>query len=72
MIWLYISLALLVGLVGGFTIGVFYLRRQMEKMQNDPEQIKRMAKQMGYNLNTKQMNQMQNMMARNSKKPRKK
>lgn len=72
MIWLYISLALLVGLVGGFAIGVFYLRKQMEKMQNDPDQIKRMAKQMGYNLNTKQMNQMQNMMARNAKKPRKK
>ncbi|MFD2615110.1 YneF family protein [Paenibacillus gansuensis] len=53
---------LIVGLVGGFLIGVWYLRKQMEKMQNDPAMIQQMAKQMGYNLNKQQMNKMQNMM----------
>lgn len=53
---------LLVGLAGGFFIGVFYLRKQLEKMQNDPEMIQKMAKQMGYNLNKQQMSRAQNMM----------
>ncbi|CAM3170933.1 YneF family protein [Paenibacillus lupini] len=61
---------LIVGAVGGFFIGVFYLRKQLEKMQNDPEMIQKMAKQMGYNLNKQQMNRAQNMM-KNQKMPRK-
>lgn len=61
---------LVLGLVGGFFIGVFYLRKQLEKMQNDPEMIGRMAKQMGYNLNKQQMSRAQNMM-KNQKFPRK-
>lgn len=52
---------LIIGLAGGFFIGVFYLRKQMEKMQSDPEMLQKMAKQMGYNLNNKQMQQMQKM-----------
>ncbi|MFX3631306.1 MAG: YneF family protein [Candidatus Pristimantibacillus sp.] len=61
---------LIVGAVGGFFIGVFYLRKQLEKMQNDPEMIQKMAKQMGYNLNKQQMTRAQNMM-KNQKMPRK-
>ncbi|MFF2885657.1 YneF family protein [Paenibacillus sp. NPDC057967] len=61
---------LIVGAVGGFIAGVFYLRKQLEKMQNDPEMIQRMAKQMGYNLNKQQMSRAQNMM-KNQKLPRK-
>ncbi|REK74900.1 YneF family protein [Paenibacillus paeoniae] len=61
---------LIVGAVGGFFVGVFYLRKQLEKMQNDPEMIQRMAKQMGYNLNKQQMTRAQNMM-KNQKLPRK-
>ena len=61
---------LIVGLVGGFFIGVFYLRKQLESMQNDPEMIQKMAKQMGYNLNKQQMQRAQNMM-KNQKFPRK-
>ncbi|ANE45425.1 hypothetical protein SY83_02780 [Paenibacillus swuensis] len=53
---------LLVGGVVGFLVGVWYLRKQMEKMQNDPAMIQQMAKQMGYNLNKQQMNKMQGMM----------
>lgn len=63
-------ITLIVGAVGGFFIGVFYLRKQLEKMQNDPEMIQKMAKQMGYNLNKQQMTRAQNMM-KNQKMPRK-
>jgi uncharacterized protein YneF (UPF0154 family) len=55
-------ITLIVGLVGGFFIGVFYLRKQLEKMQNDPQMLQKMAKQMGYNMNGKQMQRAQQMM----------
>ena len=55
-------ITLIVGLVGGFFIGVYYLRKQMEKMQSNPEMLQKMAKQMGYNLNGKQMQKAQQMM----------
>ncbi|GAA0373383.1 YneF family protein [Paenibacillus motobuensis] len=53
---------LIVGLIGGFAIGVFYLKNQLSKMQNDPQMLQKMAKQMGYNLNNKQMQRAQQMM----------
>lgn len=59
-------LTLVVGLVGGFFAGVYYLRKQLENMQNNPEMIQQMAKKMGYNLNRQQMNKAQQMM-RNKK-----
>lgn len=55
-------ITLIAGLVGGFFIGAYYLRKQLEKMQNDPETLQKMAKQMGYNLNGKQMQKAQQMM----------
>jgi len=55
-------ITLIVGLLGGFFIGVYYLRRQMTTMQNDPEMLQKVAKQMGYNLNGKQMQRAQQMM----------
>jgi len=58
---------LIAGLVGGFFIGVYYLRRQLEKMQNDPEMLQKMARQMGYNLNKQQMQRMQQMMKKHTK-----
>ncbi|CAM3059297.1 YneF family protein [Paenibacillus sediminis] len=61
-------ITLIVGLVGGFFIGAFYLRKQLEKMQNDPQMLQKMAKQMGYNLNSKQMQRAQQMM-KNQKMP---
>lgn len=60
--WIIPILTLIVGAVGGFAGGVFYLKRQMEKMQSNPEMLAKMAKQMGYNLNKQQMNKVQNMM----------
>lgn len=55
-------ITLIVGLVGGFFIGVFYLRKQLEKMQSDPEMLQKMAKQMGYNMNKQQLQKAQGMM----------
>ncbi|MNW28990.1 hypothetical protein D3C74_58320 [compost metagenome] len=76
--WSYIIpiITLIVGLVGGFFIGVYYLRKQLEKMQSDPQALQKMAKQLGYNLNSKQMQQAQQMMkgqqfAKNQSGPRK-
>lgn len=53
---------LIVGAVAGFFAGVYYLRKQIENMQSNPEMIQQMAKKMGYNLNKQQTNKMQQMM----------
>jgi Uncharacterized protein conserved in bacteria len=53
---------LIAGLVGGFFIGVYYLRRQLEEMQNNPEMLQKMARQMGYNINKQQLQRVQQMM----------
>ncbi|WP_397376134.1 YneF family protein [Paenibacillus sp. sptzw28] len=53
---------LIVGAVGGFFAGVYYLRKQLEKMQSDPEMLQKMAKQMGYNMNKQQLQKAQHMM----------
>jgi len=53
---------LIVGLGLGFAGGVYYLKNQMTKMQTDPAMLQKMAKQMGYNVNQKQINQMKHMM----------
>ncbi|MFD1954932.1 YneF family protein [Paenibacillus thailandensis] len=70
--WSYIIpiITLIVGAILGFIGGVFYLRKQLERMQKDPEMIQKMAKQMGYNLNKQQMQRAQQMM-KNQKFPRK-
>lgn len=72
---------LVVGLIGGFFFGVIYLRKQITKMQNNPEMMRKqlegmdpqtmqkMARQMGLNLDQKQMRQAQKMM-KNGKFPR--
>ncbi|MCD9024532.1 YneF family protein [Cohnella silvisoli] len=64
MMWTYLIpiLTLIVGLVVGFIVGVFYLRHQMTKMQNNPEMLQKMAKQMGYNMNSQQLAKAQQMM----------
>jgi len=60
--WIIPIVTLLVGGVGGFFIGVYYLRKQLENMQNNPEMLQQMAKQMGYNMNKTQMTKVQQMM----------
>ncbi|MCE5168686.1 YneF family protein [Paenibacillus profundus] len=66
--WITGIVMLIVGVIIGFAVGVFYLRKQMEKMQSDPQMLQKMAKQMGYNLNSKQMQKAQQMMKNNNKK----
>ena len=66
--WVYIVLALVVGLVAGAFIGYRVLRMQMERIQNDPEMLQKMAKQMGYNMNKQQVNRAQQMMKNNNNK----
>lgn len=58
--WEYIIpiLTLIIGLVGGFAIGVWYLKNQMTNMQMDEKQLQQIARSMGMNLNQKQLNQM--------------
>jgi uncharacterized protein YneF (UPF0154 family) len=60
--WIIPIVTLLVGGIGGFFVGVYYLRKQLEKMQNNPEMLQQMAKQMGYNMNKQQMGKVQQMM----------
>ncbi len=55
-------ITLIVGVVIGFVVGVFYLRNQLTRMQNDPEMLAKMAKQMGYNMNKQQLQKAQQMM----------
>lgn len=74
-------ITLVVGLIGGFFIGVVYLRKQITNMQNNPElmrkqlegmnpeMMQKMARQMGVNLDRKQMQKAQKMM-KNNKFPR--
>ncbi|MBB6673292.1 YneF family protein [Cohnella nanjingensis] len=64
-------LTLIVGLVLGFIVGVFYLRNQMTKMQNNPDMLAKMAKQMGYNMNKQQLQKAQQMMKNQNFKSRK-
>lgn len=60
-IWIPI-ITLIVGLAIGFACGIFYLRYQMTRMQSNPEMLQKMAKQMGYNMNSQQLAQAQKMM----------
>jgi uncharacterized protein YneF (UPF0154 family) len=61
-VWIIPIVTLLVGGIGGFFVGVYYLRKQLENMQNNPEMLQQMAKQMGYNMNKQQMGKVQQMM----------
>lgn len=60
--WIIPVITLIIGAAAGFAGGVFYLRKQIEKMQSNPEMLQKMAKQMGYNLNNQQMKKAQAMM----------
>ncbi|WEK53652.1 MAG: YneF family protein [Candidatus Cohnella colombiensis] len=64
--WLIPTLTFIVGLIVGVIIGVFYLRYQMTKMQSNPDMIQKMAKQMGYNMNSQQLQKAQQMMKNQS------
>jgi len=60
--WIIPLITLIVGLIVGFVIGVFYLRKQIMNMQKDPQMLQKLAKQMGYHLNHQQLQKVQKMM----------
>lgn len=68
--WIIPILTLILGLVGGFFLGAYYLRKQVSNMQMDEKQIQTMARSMGMNLNQKQLKQMSRNM-KNMKMPNK-
>ncbi|NGQ97398.1 YneF family protein [Brevibacillus sp. SYP-B805] len=68
--WIIPILTLLAGLIGGFFLGAYYLRRQLSNMQMDDKQLQAMARSMGVNLNQKQLKQMSRTM-KNMKLPNK-
>jgi uncharacterized protein YneF (UPF0154 family) len=72
MVWTIVIpiVTLIVGAVIGFLVGVFYLRRQLTKMQSDPEALQKMAKQMGYNMNKQQLQKAQQMMKNQNQNPK--
>lgn len=58
---------LLIGLIVGFYLGIQTLKKQMMNMQMDDNQLRDMAKKMGYNVNQKQLQQIKNMQKRMGK-----
>ncbi|MFM1655274.1 YneF family protein [Brevibacillus sp. B_LB10_24] len=68
--WIIPIVTLIIGLVGGFFGGTYYLKQQISKMQMDEKQIQAMARSMGVNLNQKQLKQMSRNM-KNAKMPSK-
>lgn len=61
---------LIIGLIGGFWGGTYYLRKQLQNMQMDEKQLQAMARSMGMNLNQKQLKQLSRNM-KNMKFPNK-
>jgi uncharacterized protein YneF (UPF0154 family) len=68
--WIIPILTLIAGLIGGFFLGAYYLRKQFSNMQMDEKQLQAMARSMGMNLNQKQLKQMSRTM-KNMKLPNK-
>ncbi len=53
--WVMLAVGLIIGVVAGFAIGVWYLRRSVTKMQMDDKEIVQMARKMGMNLSPRQL-----------------
>ena len=53
--WVIGAACLVGGAVGGFFLGVWFLRRSMANMQWDDQDIAQMARRMGMNLNPRQL-----------------
>ncbi len=67
--WLFLVIGLIVGLVGGFFLAAWYLRRSMANMDWEDKDIAQMAKRMGMNLNPRQMQLVKQQMKKASAKP---
>lgn len=53
--WVMLAVGLIVGIIGGFAIGVWYLRKSVTNMQMDDKEIMQTAKRMGMNLSPRQL-----------------
>lgn len=58
---------LIIGIIIGFYFGIQTLKKQMMNMTMDDNQLRDMAKKMGYNVNQKQLQQIKNMQKRMGK-----
>lgn len=58
---------LIIGIALGFYLGIQTLKKQMTNMTMDDNQLREMAKKMGYNVNQKQLQQIKNMQKRMGK-----
>ncbi len=54
-------ITLIIGIIIGFYLGIQTLKKQMTNMSMDDNQLREMAKKMGYNVNQKQLQQIKNM-----------
>lgn len=61
-------LTLVLGFFAGAFVASRVLRKEMEKMQNDPAQIQAIAKSMGVNMSQKQLNMVTRQMQGSGKK----
>jgi uncharacterized protein YneF (UPF0154 family) len=68
-IYMWLAIGLVVGLIGGFFLGVWVLRRSMANMKWDDQDLTQMAKRMGMNLNPKQMQAVRQQMKKTSNSP---
>ena len=60
---------LIVGLVGGFALGLWFFRRSMANMQWGDQDIAQMAKRMGMNLNPRQLQAVKQQMKKAGSQP---
>ncbi len=63
------AVCLIIGLVGGFMLGIWFLRRSMANMEWDDKDIAQMAKRMGMNLNPRQMQVIKQQMKKTGQQP---
>lgn len=70
-VWTYVigAACLVGGLVGGFFIGVWFLRRTMANMQWEDQDVAQMARRMGMNLNPRQLQVVKQQMKKASQNP---
>lgn len=70
-VWTYVvgAVCLVGGLVGGFFIGIWFLRRTMANMQWEDQDVAQMARRMGMNLNPRQLQVVKQQMKKASQNP---
>lgn len=67
--WIVAAGCLVIGVVGGFALGLWFFRRSMANMQWEDQDISQMAKRMGMNLNPRQLQVVKQQMKRAGSQP---